>query len=72
MSKNSDWYKPIGEGGGQMTNNIIDELLMAISRLVNEDKRSYVEKHQDIIIALSDDDRTNLAEFLSWFDDDEL
>jgi hypothetical protein len=56
----------------EMTEKAIDELLMAISILVNEDKRSYKEKHQDIIAALSDDDRTNLSEFLSWFDDDEL
>jgi uncharacterized UBP type Zn finger protein len=55
-----------------MTENAIKMLLDAVRLIVNEDKRPYKEKALAIKAALDDDDRINLSEFLSWFDDDEL
>jgi hypothetical protein len=56
----------------KMTENAIKMLLDAIRLIVNDDKRPYKEKTLAIKAALDEDDRTNLGEFLSWFDDDEL
>ena len=47
----------------------IEALLTAVTEIVHENE-PFKDKVAAIKSALSDDDRVNLAEFLSWFDDD--
>lgn len=49
---------------------LIEDLLEAVTKVV-QDSGSYKEKAVAIKAACSDEDRNNLSEFLSWFDDDE-
>lgn len=52
-----------------MSKKEIETLIELISKLVGTDGMSWSEKKALIIANASDDDKTNINEFASWFDE---
>lgn len=54
-----------------MSSAQIDKLLELISEIVNISDIPYKEKAERILGSCSEDEKTALLEFVSWFDDEE-